>query len=94
MNWLGANDDPSESEEQERAKRKLPNPNSFPTGIEEHQSAAGDDAFPDRFTDGVELVLAEVLALFTSTSVAPPTLITATPTTTSFASRSCSFLRS
>ena len=56
-------------------------------------AAARDHAFLDRRTRGVQSVFDARLLSFISTSVAAPTLITATPPA-SLATRSCSFSRS
>ena len=63
------------------------------TGLDQGHPTAGDDALLDRRLGGADGVLDAVLALLEPTSVAAPTLITATPPA-SLARRSCSFSRS
>jgi hypothetical protein len=57
---------------------------------QQRHAAARHDAFFDRRAGGVQRVVDAVAFSFISTSVAAPTLITATPPA-SFATRSCSF---
>ena len=59
-------------------------------GAEQHHAAAWDDPFLDCRAGGMEGIFNPVLLPFTSTSVEPPTRITATPPA-SFARRSWSF---
>jgi len=60
------------------------------TGTQQGHAAASDDAFFNGGTRGVQRVFDAAFFSFISTSVAAPTLISATPPA-SLATRSCSF---